>query len=76
MEFRKFRVTLDVTVVDPERVISLARAKAAEDGIADDDPLLAFSDLGDAVQWLLDPGSTPFDFALEIDESSCEEVRP
>ena len=46
---------------DPERVISLARARAVEDGIVADDPLLDFSDLGDAVQWLLDPGSAPFD---------------
>jgi len=37
------------------------RARAVEDGIVADDPLLDFSDLGDAVQWLLDPGSAPFD---------------
>ncbi len=72
MTFRKFQVVIDVTVINPERVMEQATAKVID---AQCTEILEEMTLRDAVGWLFDSGSSVFDYALEIEGSTTEEVR-
>ena len=73
--YRRFRITIDVVATDPARIVEQARdiildsgAPEAVDYIDDDEQL------DNAVGWLFDAGSSKFDYALEIENSSTEEI--
>ncbi len=69
MKARRYVVTLEVRVTDARALLKAARDKAEESQCQRG----VIRDSGDALHWLLDPGSS-FEDGYEIEHSACEAI--